>query len=148
MSDFTIITPRLATGGAINVFADVEELYQAGIRAVIDCRVEFDDDYLLRRHSGITYIWNGTADDGAHKPVIWFQTSVNFALDAMKSAGIVYAHCAAGVNRGPSTAFMIMLSCGWSAVDAERIIRAADPRVGLAYKSDALEAAKSLGYLQ
>lgn len=148
MADFSIITPRLVTGAAVRNINDVAELFNNGVRAVIDCCAEMDDALLLSSHPGFTYLWNGVWDDGTLKPVGWFSKSINFALEAMKGSGKVYAHCAAGVNRGPSTAFAIMLACGWTPAEAEAIIRAARPQVGLAYKGDAIAAITALGMLE
>ena len=104
MADFSFVTERLATGAAITGPADVTALHAAGITHIIDCRAEFSDAPLLAT-SGMAYLWNGTEDDGQPKPPAWFAASLVFALPALATAGAkVYAHCAAGVNRGPSTA--------------------------------------------
>ena len=147
MADFTFITTRLATGAAISSPDDVQQLIAAGVTHVVDCRAEFDDGQLLAS-SGLSYLWNGTQDDGVHpKPPDWFGRSLAFALPAICVTGAkVYAHCAAGVNRGPSTAYAIMRALGWAAAPAEAQIRAARPQVGLAYAADADAAIEALGY--
>ena len=145
MADFSMITARLATGAAITSPDDVAALAAAGITDVIDCRGEFDDAPLLG--PAFTYLWDGTADDGQHKPPEWFGRGITFALAALSQPHRkVYAHCAAGVNRGPSMAYAIMRALGWPAADAESTIRAARPQVGLAYKNDADAAVVALGY--
>jgi protein-tyrosine phosphatase len=122
-------------------------LTDAGVTHIIDCREDFDDGCLLADHPGVTYLHNGTADDGQPKSAEWFGKSIQFALEALsRPHHKVYAHCAAGVNRGPSTCYAIMLSLGFTPEDAERVIRLARPQVGLAYKSDAEKAVKKLGY--
>ena len=146
MADFTFVTARLATGAAISSQADVDALVAAGITHCIDCRIEFDDTPLLAG-SGMAYLWNGTADDGTHKGTAWFASSLTFALPMFTLPHTkLYCHCAAGVNRGPSTAYACMQALGWSAADAEAAIRAARPQVGLAYKGDADAAVAALGY--
>ena len=146
MADFSFVTERLATGAAIGSADDVQQLIAAGITHVVDCRAEFDDGQLLAS-SGLHYLWNPTQDDGQHKLPEWFGTSLSFALPAIPVVGAkVYAHCAAGVNRGPSTAYCIMRALGWPAAAAEATIRAARPQVGLAYKADADTAIAALGY--
>lgn len=146
MADFTMITVRLATGGAITSSDDVTALKNAGITHVIDC-IEGSDDTSLLAGSGMVYLYNGTQDDGQHKPPAWFAASLAFALPALAQPHVkVYAHCAAGVNRGPSTAFCILRALGWTSASAEAVIRAARPQVGLAYKSDADAAIDVLGY--
>ena len=146
MADFSMVTARLATGAAVSGPADVAALQAAGITAVIDLRAEFDDGSLLAG-AGMAYLWNGTADDGQPKPVSWFAASLAFALPLLAQPHQkAYLHCAAGINRGPSTAFACMRALGWSAADAEATIRAARPQVGLAYKGDADVAVAALGY--
>ena len=149
MADFSFVTSRLATGAAITGPADVQALAAAAITHIIDCRDDFNDALLLSGHPAISYLWNGVPDDGnplTHGDA-WFGKSLGFALPALSSPHTkVYCHCAAGVNRGPSTAFAIMLASGFTAVDAESIIRTARPVVGLAYKAEAIASVANLGY--
>ena len=146
MTDFAFVTARLATGAAISSAADAQQLITAGVTGIIDCRAEQDDTPFLAG-LGAAYLWNPTADDGITKPPSWFQASLMFALPLLaQPRQKVYAHCAAGVNRGPSTAMCIMMALGWTAGAAEAQIRAARPQVGLAYKADAIAAITALGY--
>ncbi len=148
MADFNFVTARLATGGGINVQSDVDQLIAAGITHIIDCRAEADDSSLLSHNKAIMgYLWNGVEDDGVSKPDGWFLKSLDFALPIFAMPfSKVYTHCAAGINRGPSTAYAILLAIGLVAPLAEQIIRQARPQVGLAYKSDADRAIKTLGF--
>jgi len=145
--DFNFVTLRLGTGAAINGPDDVEILASAGFTNVIDCIAGADDTPLFAAHPSIMVLYNGVDDDGQPKPVEWFQKSIEFALDALaKPFAKVYAHCAAGVNRGPSTAYAILLALGLSPQEAEDQIRKNRPQVGLLYKGDAEKAVLSLGY--
>lgn len=145
MSDFTFVTPRLATGAAISSPGDVADLVAAGVTACIDCRSEFDDAPLLA--PSMAYLWNGTADDGTPKPPAWFAMGLTFALPLLAQPHQkVYAHCAGGINRGPSMAMAIMMALGWTPGGAEAAIRAARPQVGLRYKDDAVAAITALGF--
>jgi Fe-S cluster assembly protein SufB len=91
--DFSMVTTRLATGAAISGAEDVAALFAAGITAVVDLRAEFDDTPLLAG-SGLAYLWNGTADDGAPKPPSWFAASLAFALPLLAQPHQrVYCHC-------------------------------------------------------
>lgn len=145
MADFTFVTDRVATGAAVSSVEDVEELWRAGVSHIIDCRDDFDDLPLLLAHYKHRYCWNGTADDGQHKSATWFSASVSFATRAIRAQhGCVYAHCAAGINRGPSTAYMILRALGIGAAEAENMIRVVRPQVGLAYKADADAAYEAL----
>ena len=145
MPDFDFITPRLATGAALSGPADVEALQQAGVTHVIDCRAEFNDAPLLGPN--FQYLWNGVPDDGQPKPASWFQRSIQFALPALALPHVrVYAHCAAGVNRGPSTAYAIMLAEGWIGDAAAALIEQKRPQAKIGYRADADAAIPVLGY--
>lgn len=146
MTDFNFVTDRVATGAAVSSPDDVRLLYAAGVTHVIDCRREFDDTPLFA-DAKMMVLWNGTDDDGQPKPADWFQRSLAFALAALAQPKMkVYAHCAAGVNRGPSTAYAILRAVGFTPAQAEKVIRAARPQVGLRYKGDADTAIGVLGY--
>jgi dual specificity phosphatase 3 len=139
------VTARIATGGALSGPPDVAILKAAGITHVIDCRVEFDDGPLLAQ--SFHYLYDPTADDGLTKPPTWFQPGIAFALTALSQpVNRVYAHCAAGVNRGPSMCYAIMRAFGWPGIDAISTIKAGRPQAGIAYSSDADKAIVALGY--
>jgi dual specificity phosphatase 3 len=148
MADFSFVTARLATGAAVSSPDDVTALTDAGVTHVIDCRAEFDDGPLFAGVPGVQYLWNPTPDDGQHpKPLEWFTGSLEFALPALiQPRARVYAHCAAGVNRGPSTAYAIMRALGWTASAARAAITAARPQAQIAYADDADRAIAMLGY--
>lgn len=148
MADFTFVTSRIATGAALNDASDVDAIVAAGITAVIDLRDDFDDGRLLAAHPAIIYCWNPTPDDGQPKPPEWFDKSLTFALPILARPHTkVLAHCSAGINRGPSTAYAVMVALSFPPAVAERMIRNARPIVGLAYAVDAQLAATSLGYV-
>lgn len=145
--DYDWIHPRLATGAALSGLSDAQALAAAGVTHVVDVTDAGDDTPLFAQLPGVHTLWNPTADDGQHKPPSWFETSLAFALPAFAiTHARVYTHCSAGVNRGPSTAYAIMRALGFSPADAEALIRAARPQVGLAYKADADAAIQALGY--
>ena len=147
MADFDFITGRLATGAAIDGPADVDELVRAGITHVIDCRWEFEDTPLLASHPKMSYLYNGTPDDGEPKGTDWFAKSLEFALPALGLPGTkIYAHCMAGVHRGPSTAYAILRALGIAAADAEAMVRRGRPIAELIYRDDADAAVTALGY--
>jgi len=127
MADYNFVTARVATGGAISMPDDANSLIAAGINAVIDCREEFDDGLI---------------------PPEWFAPGIAFALNALaKPHTRVYAHCAAGVNRGPSMCMAILLAQGLDAATAENLIRTHRPQVNIAYKHAAIAAVSALGYV-
>ncbi len=145
--DYNWITLRLSTGAALSGPDDAAALVAAGVTHIIDCIDGSDDTALFAATVGCLVLWNPTADDGQTKPPSWFETSLAFALPALALPHAkVYAHCAAGVNRGPSTAYAIMRALGWGGPDAEAAIRKARPQVNIAYKDDADAAILALGY--
>ena len=148
MADFDFVNKRLATGAGLNNIDDAKDIVDAGITHIVDVTDGGDDTPLFLQFPSVHVLWNPTADDGQTKSPSWFGTSLSFALPALVAPGNkVYAHCSAGVNRGPSTCFAIMLALGFAADDAEAIIRAARPQVGLLYKQDAINAIPVLGYV-
>jgi protein-tyrosine phosphatase len=148
MQDYSFVTTRLATGAAISSVEEVEQLVRAGITHVIDCRDSFTDMALFARQPHISYLWNGTPDDGMPKDSIWFRTSLEFALPALSTPNRrIYAHCAAGVNRGPSTCYALLRAMGFESELAAELITRARPQVRLAYRGDADLAVASLGYV-
>lgn len=147
MADVSFITDRLATGGAIGG-PDVAGTIALGITHIVDCQGEFDDTQEFAG-TGIAVLWDGVPDDGnpeTHGP-LWFGPGIAFALDALsKPHTKVLCHCAAGVNRGPSMAYAVMLALGFDINAAENLIREARPQVQLAYKLEARAAVPVLGY--
>lgn len=145
--NFNFVTHRLAVGSAIDTDADVQTLINAGITHIIDCRAEFDDAPLLAKYPQIKYLYNGVDDDMQAKPIAWFEKSISFALEALSHPGNkVYSHCAAGINRGPSTGYAILRALGLSGIATEALIRFHRPIAMIAYASDADVAIKALKY--
>lgn len=146
--DYNFITSRVATGAALSSEQDVQTLIDAGITHVVDCRAEYDDASLFKAYPQIMYLWNGVNDDGQPKPPSWFNKSIVFALNGLSLPKTrLYCHCAAGVNRGPSTAYVCLRAAiGLDPATTEAMIRKARPQVGLAYKKDADNAIQILGY--
>ena len=141
------ITPRLATGGAIGGDPqNVLVLHMAGVTAIIDCQAELDDSPVLAQ-SGMAYLYNPTQDDGQTKSPFWFARSLSFALPLLAQPHqMIYAHCAAGVNRGPSTLYAILRAVGIPPDQAMAMLKAARPQVNVAYAKDADTAIPQLGY--
>jgi hypothetical protein len=138
------ITTRLATGGALLEPASIATLSLGGITALINTQAERDDSALV---DGFVYVWNGVADDGLAKPVSWFETSIQFGLSVLARPGQrVYVYCGAGSNRGPSTAYAILLAMGLEQNLALDLILAGRPGAQVAYRGDAERAVVELGY--
>lgn len=149
------VTDRIAVGGDDYIFRPdtLQQMKDEGVTHVLDCRSEarMDRNWFGRNHyldprDSFIYCLNGTGDNGKPKTVDYFRKSINFGLNALDVPNAkLYVHCAAGYNRGPSSAYAIMLALGWSAADARDAME--DVRfVGLLYARDAEIAVRALGY--
>jgi 8-oxo-dGTP pyrophosphatase MutT (NUDIX family) len=143
--NITQITERIWTGGSrghTSPMAWLLQLEWAGISHVIDCRPEGvpDQAYARDRASRIDYCLNGQDDDGRTMPDEWFDTGVDFALEALKDPdAMVLAHCHMGINRGPSMALAILLATGMDPDAALIAITDARPIAQIAYADDAFD---------
>lgn len=148
MTDFSLVTNRIATGSAISTSADVTKLLAVGLNVVVDARSEFDNGPLFAGNPNVNYLWNPTEDDGQHKPVEYWNKTLSFVLPLLARPHTkVYLHCACGVNRGPSNALCVLVAQGMHPEWAEFYIRQARPQVGIAYKADAIAACQALGFM-
>ena len=158
-ADVSQITDQLWCGGAISTVRQVEQLARDGITADIDCRDEFNEQSLiagfnrlpsasdaLKQHPQIAYCYDGVPDDGQPKPVSWFATAWDFAKPLLDSGGVVLAHCAAGVNRGPSIAYFLLRAQSHVEPDAAfALLTQKRPKARVAYRADADRALQELG---
>jgi hypothetical protein len=144
--DFNFVTDRVATGGGIWTEADVETLRVAGITHVVTAADELHATTARLLEGQMPYLLNGTKDDGVWKGAWWFAKTVEFARDALADPSAkVYLHCWSGKNRGPTSAYAVLRATGYSAAQAERLIREARPKVVLLYRRDAEEALERMG---
>lgn len=139
------VTDKLLIGGDLDYRSrelateQIVELHDIGVTHVIDVRVEWSDaDWVAELLPGLEYFHHGIDDAGQAVPAEWFQTGVDYALEALDSGGMVLAHCHMGINRGPSLGFAVLLALGWDAVDALDAIRRVRPIAYVAYAEDAL----------
>jgi protein-tyrosine phosphatase len=103
---------------------------------------------LFINEPAIQYLWNPTIDDGEPKPPEWFAKTIEFSLNALAQPWTkVYVHCAAGVNRGPSSAYAVMLALGWDGPTALALIKERRPTAQVGYAKDADVAVVTLGYV-
>lgn len=145
MSDYQWVLPRVSVGAVLQP-TDVPQLLTDEIGYIVDATTHDDTAF---NHPELDVLFLNINDDGQSKKDVfktilapwfiqrWFEHPEkrwNF-------------HCDAGVNRGPSSCFFCLLLLGFSASDAEDFIRHVRPQVGLAYKADAMAAARELGYL-
>lgn len=149
MISFDFITPRLATGGQLEDYDDVEQLVLAGVTHSIDVTWSEADQSIMASHPLISVLWNPTVDDGQSKGVLWFKDSIEFAMMALAQPGAkVYCHCQEGKNRGPSVVLAVMLALGWDFDTAVDLIHTKRPVTygHIRYAEDAANAVRELGY--
>lgn len=145
--DLDFVTHRLATGGEIKKKSHLQDLKKLGITHIINGRNEFNDATVFSNELNFNYLWNGTDDDGALKPTEWFKRAIDFALPALALPHTkIYAHCAAGINRGPSLAYAILRAQGIEALFAHNLIMNARPIAEIGYRQHADDAIRNLGY--
>jgi hypothetical protein len=144
--DYTFVTDRIATGGGLWTDEDVRTLRVAGITHVVTAAEELHATSARLLDGQMPYLLNGVRDDGVPKGTWWFAKTVEFAHAALADPDAkVYVHCWSGSNRGPSSAYAVLRAEGYSAVEAERLIRAARPRARLLYQRDADAAIERMG---
>jgi len=148
MANISRVTARIWTGGDLPahlgkaaMLADVEDIRVAGITHVIDNRLECSDEGFFDAYApDLVYVWNGQDDAGQAMPDEWFDDGVEAARAALADPQArVLAHCHMGINRGPSTAFAILLATGSTPVAALDAIRLARPIAVVGYSYDALD---------
>jgi ADP-ribose pyrophosphatase YjhB (NUDIX family) len=139
------VTDRIWTGGdrtGQSMRAYLAQLESVHVTHVIDCRPEGTrDQRTTQTHAPhIGYLLNGQPDNGQKMPDSWFDTGVDYALNALTNpASQVLAHCHMGINRGPSMALAILLAQGMDADTALAAITDARPIDHVAYAKDAID---------
>ena len=140
------VTERLWVGGDLASYDDelagrqLRELLEHGLTHVLDVREEWsDEEQVAREAPQVDYLWRGIPDLGQEVGADWFDDVVGFAREAFQRPGtVVLAHCHAGINRGPSAGFAILLALGHQPIEALEMLRSARPIVMVAYAEDAL----------
>ena len=117
------ITPHLHVGGQYRR-RGWPRLAARGITAVVDTRVEFDDN-----DAGIApprYLYLPTVDD--EPPTLeQLQEGAAFIAEEIAQGGGVYVHCGAGVGRAPTMAAAYLVSTGLTPDQAWERIRTVRP---------------------
>lgn len=140
------VTPQLWVGGDLETrsptlaLVQLNELGDAGITAIVDARLEWNDEtWVAQAKPGIDYLWLGVDDAGQKMPDLWFDTGTDHVLAALNGGETVLVHCHMGINRGPSMGFAAMLALGWDPIDALDRIRQCRPIAYVGYAEDALD---------
>jgi dual specificity phosphatase 3 len=145
-ANVSFVTARLAVGGDLSpraavALAQLDELVDLGVTHIVDVRLEWSDEEFVAEHAPqVGYLHHGMDDAGQRVAGEWFDTGVEFVLEAMTTSpdAVVLTHCHMGINRGPSLGFAVLLALGWDPVDALDALRTARPIAQIDYAGDAL----------
>jgi protein tyrosine phosphatase (PTP) superfamily phosphohydrolase (DUF442 family) len=117
------ITPHVHVGGQYRRHG-WPKLVARGVTAVVNLRIEFDD-----QEAGIApprYLYLPTIDDDA--PTLeQLEQGALFIAEEADRGGSVFVHCGAGVGRAPSVAAAYLVHTGMSPQEAWACIREARP---------------------
>lgn len=140
------LTDNLWIGGELDstdrtlAMHQLDELVDAGIDSIIDCRIEGTDiDWVTEAKANIDYLSAGVEDAGFVMPDDWWLDGTTYALDQIGEGHVVLAHCQIGINRGPSMGFAILVAMGWDAIDALNLIKERRPIARVAYAEQAID---------
>jgi len=144
-ADITWLTDDLATGGdfdynAVVANAQLRDLLAQDVGVIIDTRIEDDDSAIWARHPVKYYHIPEDDYQGNHIDPADFDKAVLIARDAAAAGKKLFVHCHMGINRGPSTAYAILLDRGWDPAKAFDLIRGKRPIAAVYYAEDALRA--------
>jgi protein-tyrosine phosphatase len=144
--DASPVTDWLVTGGGVYNRRHAKWLVVRKVTHVINCSDDvflLEDEHLICQTYGIKCFHNPQPDDGMAKPAAWFRETVRIyeLAKAQDPFFQLYVHCAGGINRGPSNAYVLLRHSGFNAGKSERLIREARPVItqnhGLQYIPDA-----------
>ncbi len=117
------ITPQLHVGGQYRQ-RGWERLAARGVTAVVNLRIEFDDE--ARGIAPEQYLYLPTIDD-APPSLEHLRQGTDFIEQKIKRGGGVYVHCGSGVGRAPTMAAAYLVSTGMTPAQAWARIRAVRP---------------------
>jgi predicted protein tyrosine phosphatase len=128
VAEFDWVLPRIAVGGAIET-ADVPQLLRAGITHIADATTR-DDTAVVGPSFDV--IFGDQPDDGNQdRAGNFYQRLAVWLMYEWfgNSHGRFLFHCDAGVNRGPSAAYLALRLLGLERDQAIRLLTAARPIV-------------------
>jgi hypothetical protein len=121
--NYTDVTPQLAVGGAFRK-RHIKRLRHRGVTAVVDCRLEAQDDAEALARAEIGFLHVPTPDRYGFT-YAQMQQGVDWVLDHLANGGRAFLHCEHGVGRGPLMTCAVLIAQGHSAPEALRIVRSA-----------------------
>jgi protein-tyrosine phosphatase len=119
--NYSDVTPQLAVGGAFRK-RQIKRLRQRGVTAVVDCRMEAQDDPAALAQASIDFLHVPTPDRYGFT-YGQMRDGVDWVLEWLSRSGRVFLHCEHGVGRGPLMACAVLVGQGYSAPEALRIVR-------------------------
>jgi protein-tyrosine phosphatase len=119
--NYSEITPQFAVGGAFRR-RQIKNLKQRGVTAVVDCRLEAEDDAAALAEAGIEFLHVPTPDRHGFT-YVQMQQGVEWVLDHVADGGRAFLHCEHGVGRGPLMMCAVLVGQGYTAPQALRIVR-------------------------
>ncbi|HEY9077206.1 MAG TPA: dual specificity protein phosphatase [Anaerolineaceae bacterium] len=124
---YSRVTPNLFVGSQIKQ-KGISTLVKEGIDAVVNMRLEYDDQKYLQLPGKYCYI--PTVDD---TPPSFEQldAGVTFIKQVHEEGGKVYIHCGAGIGRAPTMAAAYLINLGYSYDEAISLIKKVRPFIFL-----------------
>jgi protein tyrosine phosphatase (PTP) superfamily phosphohydrolase (DUF442 family) len=119
------VTADLAIGRA-PAADEWRQVAAAGIRAVVDLRVEGDPDGGLAEASGLAYLSLPIADGAAPETPALVDLA-RWAVDQIESGRPVLLHCREGRGRSVLAACAVLRELGYAGGDAYALVRRAQP---------------------
>ena len=119
--NYSDVTPQLAVGGAFRK-RQIKQLKHRGVTAVVDCRLEAEDDPVALKQAGIEFLHLPTLDRHGFT-YVQMHEGVDWVLDHIANGGRAFLHCEHGVGRGPLMACAVLVAQGHTAPEALRIVR-------------------------
>ena len=120
--NYSDVTSQLAVGGAFRK-RQIKRLKHHGVTAVVDCRLEAQDDAQALAAAGISFLHVPTTDRYGFR-YEQMRDGVDWVLDHLANGGRAFLHCEHGVGRGPLMACAVLVAQGYSAPEALRLVRA------------------------
>jgi hypothetical protein len=121
--NYSDVTPQLAVGGAFRK-RQIKRLRHRGVTAVVDCRLEAEDDAAALAHAGIDFLHVPTPDRYGFS-YDQMEQGAQWVLAHVARGGRTFLHCEHGVGRGPLMTCAVLVAQGYSAPQALRIVRSA-----------------------
>jgi dual specificity phosphatase 3 len=146
LADADFVTPALLVGADLETFDralardQLAELTGAGVSHILDTRVEWTDEELVRELApSIHYLHHGVDDVGQALSGAWFDECVAWIRAAIADGGVVLVHCHMGINRGPSLVLAALLDQGFEVATALERVRESRPIAVIDYADDVLQ---------